>query len=212
MFTAHSLCLIICPVHERRRFFKMFKSNFPVAVTLLYYSKRPLNSSSSPVRTESVFIFCLSQSLPVRLKRITNHKIAYLFTCAGKSGYFSQNSVWTSTYDFEQKYSTKTRCSQREYLIMASSKTNRYEYIVVALILQIRCKNCDGLQSETSYCIVGCFSTVTENGNWQQNAKNQVYTWDSVLKNATIRHSLPYLVIFKYYCVFYIKATWNRIT
>ena len=45
----------------------------------------------------------------------------------------------------KKKGLTPNACSQREYLIMASSKTNRYEYICVDVILLTRCKNCAGL-------------------------------------------------------------------
>jgi hypothetical protein len=59
---------------------------------------------------------------------------------------------------------------------MASSKTNRYEYIVVALILQIRYKNFDGLQSETGCYVVGCLFTVIENGNSDNGMQNIKFT------------------------------------
>jgi hypothetical protein len=54
---------------------------------------------------------------------------------------------------------------------MASSKTNRYEYICVAVILQIRCKNYVGLQSETICLLLGSLSILIQNKNSANNIK-----------------------------------------
>jgi len=63
---------------------------------------------------------------------------------------------------------------------MFSSKTNRYEYICVAVILQIRCKDYVVLRSETRFLILGSLSILIQKKNSVNRMQNIKFTSEIV--------------------------------